>query len=154
MEGYYKDPDSTAAAFTADGWFRTKDLGYIDKKGNLFIKGRKDNMIVNSNGENIYPEEIEAIINEHDMVLESLVVNLKGKLMAMVHYNYDQIEKLHTFNDDEVVNIEQRVSEIKKELLAYVNDRVNKSSKILDIIEQSAPFEKTATQKIKRYLYS
>ena len=88
------------------------------------------------------------------MVLESLVVNLKGKLMAMVHYNYDQIEKLHTFNDDEVVNIEQRVSEIKKELRAYVNDRVNKSSKILDIIEQSAPFEKTATQKIKRYLYS
>ena len=154
MEGYYKDPVTTASCFTDDGWFRTKDLGSIDKSGNLHIKGRKDNMIVGPNGENIYPEEIEAIINEHDMVLESLVVNLKGKLMAMVHYNYDQIEKLHTFNDDEVVNIEQRVSEIKKELLAYVNDRVNKSSKILDIIEQSAPFEKTATQKIKRYLYS
>ncbi len=154
MEGYYKDPVTTASCFTEDGWFRTKDLGFVDKHGNLHIKGRKDNMIVGPNGENIYPEEIESIINEHDMVLESLVINTKGKLSAMVHYNYEQIEKLHTFNDEEEVNMEQRVSEIKKELLEYVNDRVNKSSKILDIIEQSSPFEKTATQKIKRYLYS
>lgn len=154
MEGYYKDPVTTASCFTEDGWFRTKDLGFIDKHGNLHIKGRKDNMIVGPNGENIYPEEIESIINEHDMVLESLVINTKGKLSAMVHYNYEQIEKLHTFNDEEAVNMEQRVAEIKKELLEYVNDRVNKSSKILDIIEQSTPFEKTATQKIKRYLYS
>lgn len=154
MEGYYKDPSTTASCFTADGWFRTKDLGFIDKKGNLFIKGRKDNMIVGPNGENIYPEEIEAVINEHDLVLESLVVNIKGKLTAMVHYNYEQIEKLHTFSEEAVVNMEQRVSEIKKDLMAYVNDRVNKSSKIIDIIEQAVPFEKTATQKIKRYLYS
>jgi long-chain acyl-CoA synthetase len=154
MEGYYKDPVTTASCFTEDGWFRTKDLGFIDKHGNLHIKGRKDNMIVGPNGENIYPEEIESIINEHDMVLESLVINTKGKLSAIVHYNYEQIEKLHTFNDEEEVNMEQRVAEIKKELLEYVNDRVNKSSKILDIIEQSTPFEKTATQKIKRYLYS
>ncbi|MDD2491070.1 MAG: AMP-binding protein [Bacteroidales bacterium] len=154
MEGYYKDPDTTASCFTDDGWFRTKDLGYIDKKGNLFIKGRKDNMIVGPNGENIYPEEIEAVINEHDLVLESLVLNIKGKLTAIVHYNYEQIEKLHTFSEEAVVNMEQRVSEVKKELIEYVNDRVNKSSRILDIIEQTIPFEKTATQKIKRYLYS
>ncbi|WRQ33415.1 AMP-binding protein [Bacteroidales bacterium MB20-C3-3] len=154
MIGYYKDPDTTATCFTEDGWFRTKDLGYIDKKGNLYIKGRKDNMIVGPNGENIYPEEIEAVINEHDLVLESLVINTKGKLTAMVHYNYEQIEKLHTFNDEAIINMEQRVSEVKKELLEYVNSRVNKSSRILDIIEQAVPFEKTATQKIKRYLYS
>jgi long-chain acyl-CoA synthetase len=154
MEGYYKDPNTTASCFTDEGWFRTKDLGYFDKKGNLFIKGRKDNMIVGPNGENIYPEEIEAVINEHDLVLESLVVNIKGKLTAMVHYNYEQIEKLHTFSEEAVVNMEQRVSEIKKDLMTYVNDRVNKSSKIIDIIEQAVPFEKTATQKIKRYLYS
>ena len=154
MIGYYKDPDTTTTCFTEDGWFRTKDLGYIDKKGNLYIKGRKDNMIVGPNGENIYPEEIEAVINEHDLVLESLVINTKGKLTAMVHYNYEQIEKLHTFNDEAIINMEQRVSEVKKELLEYVNSRVNKSSRILDIIEQAVPFEKTATQKIKRYLYS
>lgn len=154
MIGYYKDPDTTATCFTEDGWFRTKDLGYIDKKGNLYIKGRKGNMIVGPNGENIYPEEIEAVINEHDLVLESLVINTKGKLTAMVHYNYEQIEKLHTFNDEAIINMEQRVSEVKKELLEYVNSRVNKSSRILDIIEQAVPFEKTATQKIKRYLYS
>ena len=111
-------------------------------------------MIVGPNGENIYPEEIEAVINEHDLVLESLVINTKGKLTAMDHYNYEQIEKLHTFNDEAIINMEQRVSEVKKELLEYVNSRVNKSSRILDIIEQAVPFEKTATQKIKRYLYS
>lgn len=154
MVGYYKDPVTTASCFTEDGWFRTKDLGYIDKKGNLYIKGRKDNMIVGANGENIYPEEIEAIINEHDLVLESLVMNIKGKLTAIVHYNYEQIEKLHTFNEEAVVNMAQRVEDVRKELLEYVNDRVNKSSKIMEIIEQAAPFEKTATQKIKRYLYS
>lgn len=154
MAGYYKDPVITASCFTEDGWFRTKDLGYIDKKGNLYIKGRKDNMMVGSNGENIYPEEIEATINEHDMVLESLVVNNKGKLVAMVHFNYEQIEKLHTFSEEAEVNLEKRVEEIKKELMEYVNDRVNKSSKILEIVEQPVPFEKTATQKIKRYLYN
>ena len=154
MMGYYKDLDTTASCFTSDGWFRTKDLGYIDKQGNLYIKGRKDNMIVGSNGENIYPEEIEAIINEHDMVLESLVTLVKGKLMAMVHFNYEQIEALHTFNDDAVVNLQERVVKVKKELLEFVNDRVNKSSKIIEIIEQQVPFEKTATQKIKRYIYT
>jgi len=154
MSGYYKDPVTTASCFTEDGWFRTKDLGYIDKNGNLYIKGRKDNMMVGANGENIYPEEIEATINEHDMVLESLVVNTKGKLVAMVHFNYDQIEKLHTFNEEAEVNMTQRVEEVKKELMEYVNSRVNKSSKILEILEQSSPFEKTATQKIKRYLYN
>lgn len=154
MSGYYKDPVTTASCFTEDGWFRTKDLGYIDKNGNLYIKGRKDNMMVGANGENIYPEEIEATINEHDMVLESLVVNTKGKLVAMVHFNYEQIEKLHTFNEETEVNMTQRVEEVKKELMEYVNSRVNKSSKILEILEQSSPFEKTATQKIKRYLYN
>jgi long-chain acyl-CoA synthetase len=154
MSGYYKDPVTTASCFTEDGWFRTKDLGYIDKNGNLYIKGRKDNMMVGANGENIYPEEIEATINEHDMVLESLVVNTKGKLVAMVHFNYEQIEKLHTFNEEAEVNMTQRVEEVKKELMEYVNSRVNKSSKILEILEQSSPFEKTATQKIKRYLYN
>ncbi|MPM18308.1 2-succinylbenzoate--CoA ligase [bioreactor metagenome] len=154
MMGYYKDLDTTATCFTNDGWFRTKDLGMIDKVGNLFIKGRLDNMIVGPNGENIYPEEIEAIINEHDLVLESLVAQIKGKLIAKVHFNYEQIEALHQLYENAEESLTEKVEKVKKELKDYVNDRVNKASKIIEIIEQQVPFEKTATQKIKRYLYN
>ncbi|MFA6335507.1 MAG: AMP-binding protein [Bacteroidales bacterium] len=154
MMGYYKDPETTATCFTGDGWFRTKDLGYIDKDGYLFIKGRLDNMIIGPNGENIYPEEIEAIINEHDLVLESLVLQIKEKLVAKVYFNYEQIEALHQFREEAEVNLIGRVQKVKTELLQYVNEKVNKSSKIIEIIEQEIPFEKTATQKIKRYLYT
>lgn len=155
MMGYYKDPESTAKAFTQDGWFRTKDLGFMDKDGNLFIKGRRDNMIVGSNGENIYPEEIESLFNECDLVLESLVLERKGKLVARVHFNYDEIknESLN-LGDSHNTNLEEKVRKIKNEVLEFVNGRVNRSSRINEIIEQPAPFEKTATQKIKRYLYN
>ena len=155
MMGYYKDPESTAKAFTQDGWFRTKDLGFMDKDGNLFIKGRRDNMIVGSNGENIYPEEIESLFNECDLVLESLVLERKGKLVARVHFNYDEIknESLN-LGDSHNTNLEEKIRKIKNEVLEFVNGRVNRSSRINEIIEQPAPFEKTATQKIKRYLYN
>ncbi len=154
MAGYYKDPESTARSFTKDGWFRTKDLGLIDKRGYLYVKGRVDNMIVNSNGENIYPEEIESLLNEHDMVLESLVTQKNGKMVALVHFNYDQIEAIHQLRNAAKVNIDERVQKIKEELLDFVNDRVSKSSRISEITEQPVPFEKTATQKIKRFLYT
>ncbi len=153
MMGYFKDPETTATCFTNDGWFRTKDLGYIDKSGHLFIKGRVDNMITGPNGENIYPEEIETIINEHDLVLESLVTLIKGKLVAIVYFNYEQIEALHQLREEPPVNLSDRVEKVKKEVLEYVNEKINKSSRIQEIIEQDVPFEKTATQKIKRYLY-
>lgn len=153
MMGYFKDPETTATCFTNDGWFRTKDLGYIDKSGHLFIKGRVDNMITGPNGENIYPEEIETIINEHDLVLESLVTLIKGKLVAIVYFNYEQIEALHQLREEPPVSLSDRVEKVKKEVLEYVNEKINKSSRIQEIIEQDVPFEKTATQKIKRYLY-
>jgi len=154
MKGYYKDEESTLASFTEDGWFRTKDLGYMDKEGYLFIKGRKDNMILNSNGENIYPEDIESIINEFDLVLESLVVEIKGRLVAKVHFNYDEIKESEHIFDEGSANLTDKVAKVKKDLLLYVNDRVNRSSKLSEIVEQPVPFEKTATQKIKRYLYN
>ncbi|MDP3436124.1 MAG: AMP-binding protein [Bacteroidales bacterium] len=154
MKGYYKDPESTMASFTEDGWFRTKDLGYLDREGYLYIKGRKDNMILSSNGENIYPEDIESIINEFDLVLESLVIERKGKLVAKVHFNYDEIkESEHIFGEGSA-NLTDKVTKVKRDLLLYVNDRVNRSSKLSEVVEQPVPFEKTATQKIKRYLYS
>lgn len=151
MQGYYKDPIRTEAAFTPDGWFRTKDLGKLDKKGNIFIKGRVDNMMLGANGENIYPEEIEAIIRENDFVLECIVIRNNDKMIAKVYFNYDQIEALKEFNE---LSYDEKLANIKKELMEYVNDKVNKSSKISEIIEQQVPFEKTATQKIKRFLYT
>lgn len=154
MVGYYKEEDITKQAFTSDGWFITKDLGYLDKDGYLFIKGRKDNMIVGSNGENIYPEDIETILNEYDLVLESLVYEKRGKLIAKVHFNYDEIKEGEQFIGLGTNTLTEKVAKVKLDLLTYVNDRVNKSSKISEIIEQTVPFEKTATQKIKRYLYN
>ena len=153
MMGYYKEPILTASVFTPDGWFRTKDLARIDKKGNITIMGRKDNMIIGPSGENIYPEEIEAVINEHDLVLESLVALVKGKMVAMVHFNYPQIEAWHQFREETIKNMGERVDKLKNELREYINERVNKFSRIAEIIEQPIPFEKTATQKIKRFLY-
>lgn len=151
MQGYYKDPQRTEEAFTPDGWFRTKDLGKLDKKGNIFIKGRVDNMLLGANGENIYPEEIESIIRENDFVLECIVIRKNDKMVAKVYFNYDQIEALKEFNE---LSYDEKLANIKKDLLEFVNDKVNKSSKISEIIEQQVPFEKTATQKIKRFLYT
>ncbi|MCL2502238.1 MAG: AMP-binding protein [Bacteroidales bacterium] len=153
MMGYYKAPELTASVFCPDGWFRTKDLAKMDKEGNISIMGRWDNMIVGPSGENIYPEEIEAVINEHDLVLESLVAQIKGKMVAIVHFNYPQIEAWHQFKEEAVKNMNERVEKLKVELKAYINERVNKFSRIAEIIEQPLPFEKTATQKIKRFLY-
>ena len=151
MQGYYKDPQRTEEAFTPDGWFRTKDLGKLDRNGNIFIKGRVDNMLLGANGENIYPEEIESIIRENDFVLECIVIRKNDKMVAKVYFNYDQIEALKEFNE---LSYDEKLANIKKDLLEFVNDKVNKSSKISEIIEQQVPFEKTATQKIKRFLYT
>ena len=225
MPGYFKDEAKTKAAFTPDGWFKTKDLGMFDKQNNLYIKGRVDNMIIGANGENIYPEEIESAINENDFVLESLVAKKAGKLVAMVHFNYEQIAALKDYADmkktlsekyeqlsekysekyeqlskkyeqlskkyaekypelvekwkdyrqkavakknteekkrsnkrtkvenrSEVANEEEsliifniKLERIKSDILEFVNNHVNKSSKINEIVEQHVPFEKTAT---------
>ena len=153
MMGYFKDPELTAAAFTPDGWFKTKDLAKIDHKGYVTIMGREDNMIIGPSGENIYQEEIEAVINEHDLVLESLVAKIKGRMVAMVHFNYPQLEAWEQLRDEAVKSVGDLVEKLKNELKEYINERVNKFSRITEIIEQPFPFEKTATQKIKRFLY-
>lgn len=154
MKGYYKDPEKTKAVFTEDGWFKSGDLGFIDNDGYLFIKGRSKNVIIGSNGKNIYPEEIESIINESKYVLESLVHENNGKLVARVYLNYDEIDnefKIHKLNESSARNI---VDKILSELLKDVNSKVNTFSRLANIIEQREPFEKTPTQKIKRYLYT
>ncbi len=154
MLGYFKDPELTAEVITPDGWFKTGDLGVFDKKNNLFIKGRAKNVIVGSNGENIYPEEIESVINSFKNVIESLVIEQKGKLVAFVHLNLEDIEKKYNYLKDETTKyIEEKKDELLYEIQEYVNIRVNKFSRVSKVIYQPEPFEKTATQKIKRYLY-
>ena len=155
MMGYYKEPDMTAEVITPDGWFRTGDLGVFDKNNYLFIKGRLKNMIVGSGGENIYPEEIESVINNFKYVIESLVMEKQGKLVALVHFNREEIETRYLHLKEEISNyVEQKIEELLEELQEYVNARVNKFSRVQVILVQPEPFQKTATQKIQRYLYT
>lgn len=154
MRGYYKAPDITKEVFTKDGWFKTGDRGTFDKHKRLFIKGRIKTMIVGASGENIYPEEIESVINKMRFVLESLVVEKKGKLVAMIHLNMDEIEKSFKNMKTEAKQfISEKSDEILKEIHKKVNTEVNKFSKIQKVEHQSEPFEKTPTKKIKRFLY-
>lgn len=153
MKGYYKDPEKTKEVFTEDGWFKSGDLGVIDSDGYLFIKGRSKNVIIGPNGKNIYPEEVESIINELLFVAESLVIAKDEQLIAKIYLNYDQIDeefKIQKLTEPEARKI---VNKILDDLLFQINERVNTFSRINKIVEQREPFEKTPTQKIKRYLY-
>lgn len=151
MKGYYKKPELTNEVMTPDGWFKTGDLGSFDKNGKLSIRGRIKTMILGSSGENIYPEEIESIINNFRFVNESLVVESKGKLVAMVHFNMEELEKQFKNYKTQAGTY---VEDLKKELCEHVNSRVNNFSKLQLVMVQSEPFEKTPTHKIKRFLYN
>jgi len=137
MLGYYKNEARTREVLTEDGWFKTGDLGVFDKKGNLTHKGRLKNLIVGPNGENIYPEEIESLINNFHHVVESLVVEQKGKLVALVHFDREGLEKkwnemTNEFSNDvkEIARkVDETISELTNELKQYINERVNKFSK-------------------------
>ncbi len=154
MMGYYKEPEITKNAFTEDGWLKTGDLGCFDKDGNLYIKGRMKNMIIGSSGENIYPEEIESLINRMEYVLESLVVEQKGRLVALVHLNMEELEnKYRNMKTEAVLYLNDKTDEILKEIQNKVNIELNKFSQIQRVVLQPIPFEKTPTQKIKRFLY-
>ncbi|MGE4287245.1 MAG: AMP-binding protein [Salinivirgaceae bacterium] len=165
MLGYYKNEERTREVLTEDGWFKTGDLGVFDKDGWLSHKGRLKNMIVGSNGENIYPEEIESVINNFRHVVESIVIEKKGKLVAFVHFNREELEQkvrdmradFSQMVDDKFEELSNKVDavieELSRELQQYVNTRVNKVSKIQMLIPYPEPFQKTATKKIKRYLY-
>lgn len=154
MKGYYKAPEITKEVFTEDGWFKTGDKGWYDKDNFLYIKGRIKNMIVGASGENIYPEEIESVINKMRYVLESLVVEKKGKLVAMVHLNMEEIEQNFKHMKAEAQQyIHEKSEEILKEIHKKVNTQLNKFSRIQQVISHPKPFEKTPTKKIKRFLY-
>lgn len=186
MKGYYRDPELTANVFTEDGWFRTGDLGCFDKKGvRLSLKGRSKNMILGASGENIYPEDIEFVLNQHPLVSDSLVVEGdNSSLVAIVQLDEEKLaneakkraqkaeqEKNHGLNahmqrmsdavGDAVSGAMSSMSEqlnyykeeVANEIKFFVNQNVNRISRI-DRVEVIEKFEKTASQKIKRYLYN
>lgn len=149
MLGYYKDPERTLSVITDDGWFRTHDLASVDSKGRYYIKGRLGNMIVGPSGENIYPEEIEEVINGAEGVNESLVVERDGKLVALVKFDDTFIDWNQAKEDSFFENLNAK----KQALLDYVNKHVSKQSKIGDVEAMEDDFEKTATHKIRRFKY-
>ena len=154
MKGYYKDPDRTTEVFTEDGWFKTGDLGAFDKDQYLYIKGRLKNVILGPSGENIYPEEIEAKINKLEYVLESLVFQEQGRLVARIHLDYERLDKKYDMRKISDSQMEQDIRDFLETLRQSVNAEVSTFSRINKVIEQVEPFEKTPTHKIKRYLYS
>lgn len=154
MKGYYKNPEATQEVLTEDGWFRTGDLGRFDSRKRLYIKGRMKNTIVGASGENIYPEDIETVINSHELVVESLVIEEDGFLVAKVLVDIEELEKtiehFKSVYEDKKEKNKIWVKNFTKEL----NEKLNRVSQIkrVDIIDE--PFEKTASQKIKRFLYT
>ena len=149
MLGYYKDPVRTKSVFTEDGWFRTSDIGVKDEKGRYYIKGRNSNMILGPSGENIYPEEIENVINNVEGVGESIVVERDGKLVALVAPNENYIE----WNKESEDKLYEKLDNWKAKILKITNKNVNKSSQVSAVEVMKEPFEKTATQKIRRFKY-
>ena len=142
MSGYYKNDEATAAAFTEDGWMRTGDLGIIDAAGNIFIRGRSKNMILSANGQNIYPEEIEAVINNQDYVIESVVVDRGASLVALVYVDGDKLTA-------DGLNLDEQMALMR----TAVNAEMPAYSKISKVEVMDQPFEKTPKMSIKRFMY-
>ena len=149
MLGYYKDPKRTKSVFTEDGWFRTSDIAVMDEKGRFFIKGRNSNMILGPSGENIYPEEIENVINNVEGVNESIVVERDGKLVALVQPLENYIE----WDKEGEDKLYEKLDAWKSKVLKMVNKNVSKASQVSSVEVMKEPFEKTATQKIRRFKY-
>ena len=143
MLGYYKNEEATKAAFTADGWMRTGDLGCLDKKQNIYIKGRNKTMILGASGQNIYPEEIEDKLNNMEAVGESIVVEREGKLIALI---FPDEQASRSFSLEEL----QR---IMRENLQKLNKLIPGYSQVSNIELKDEPFEKTPKKSIKRFLY-
>lgn len=147
MVGYYKNPEATKEAFTEDGWLRTGDLGTLDENNNLYIRGRSKTMILSSNGQNIFPEEIEAKLNNMPFVTESLVVERNKKLIALIYADYEALDSLG-------LNREEDIKTIMNENIKNLNNNVANYEKVSQFQLYPTEFEKTPKKSIKRYLYN
>lgn len=146
MLGYYKNEEATNAAIDSDGWFHTGDLGTIDTEGNIFIKGRSKNMLLGSNGQNIYPEEIEDKLNSMSLVCESLVIQEGNSLVGLVYPDYEEAQAMG-LNDNDLVNVmEENRKELNASQPAYCH--------LSEMRIRKEEFEKTPKRSIKRFLYT
>lgn len=145
MLGYYKNEEATNQVLDSNGWYHTGDLGIMDKDGNIFIKGRSKNMLLGSNGQNIYPEEIEDKLNSLALVGESIVLQREEKLVALVHPDMEEAESMGFSIDD--------IQKVMAQNLQTLNEMMPGYSKVSDIILHEEEFEKTPKKSIKRYLY-
>lgn len=143
--GYYKNPEATAAAFTEDGFLKTGDLGIIDANGNIFIRGRSKSMILSANGQNIYPEEVEAVVNNQDYVVESVVVDRAGKLVALVYLDGEAMKKAGLD--------EETVADLHETIRINANKALPSYSQLQKVEVVDKPFEKTPKMSIKRFMY-
>ena len=143
--GYYKNEEATKVAFTEDGWLKTGDMGTMDKKDYVIIRGRCKNMILTANGQNIYPEEIEELINSQPMVLESLVVGRKHGLVALIVLNPEQVKENGLSGEE--------LKRVVEESVFLLNDQLPSYSKIAKCELREIPFEKTPKMSIKRFMY-
>jgi long-chain acyl-CoA synthetase len=147
MAGYYKNPEATSEVFTEDGWLRTGDLGTMDANGNIFIRGRSKTMILGSNGQNIFPEEIESKLNNMPFIAESLVIERNKKLVALVYADYESLDSMG-------LNSSETVKTIMDENLKTLNASLAGYEKVSCIQLYPTEFEKTPKKSIKRYLYN
>ena len=145
MLGYYKNEEATNQVLDSNGWYHTGDLGIMDKDGNIFIKGRSKNMLLGSNGQNIYPEEIEDKLNSLALVGESIVLQREEKLVALVHPDMEEAESMGFSLDD--------IQKVMTQNLQTLNEMMPGYSKVSEIILHEEEFEKTPKKSIKRYLY-
>ena len=143
MLGYYKNPDATEQALDKEGWYHTGDLGVIDSEGFVFIKGRCKSMLLSANGQNVYPEEIEAVINSHPCVNESLVIQEGEKFIALIHPDSDALSA------EGVTDVPAKMEELRK----IINQQIPAYEHIAEVRIMSEEFEKTPKKSIKRYLY-
>lgn len=146
MKGYYKNEEATRQTFTDDGWLKTGDLGTIDANNRIYIRGRNKTMILSSNGQNIYPEEIESKLNNLPYVMESVVIEKNGKLLALVYPDYDAVDSSEFSHEDLPRLMEQNRVELNKQLAYY--------EAVGEIRLHPEEFEKTPKKSIKRYLYT
>ena len=143
--GYYKNEEATQEVLTEDGWFRTGDMGVIDAEGSLFIKGRTKCMILGPSGQNIYPEEVETVVNSQPYVVDSLVIEDNGGLTALIYPDFPQGARDGMKQEEFVKYLEGTLTELNKELPNY--------AKLKKIEVMSEDFERTPKKSIKRYLY-
>ncbi len=154
MMGYYKDEKQSAEVIDKDGWFHSGDLGYVDEDGYIFINGRSKNVIIGSGGENIFPEQIEATINQHEAVLDSLMMMRDDKLIAKIHLDYELIDKMFEAHNVPDAEVKVKINALLEEMRQDVNTQVASYSKMVKFVEQIEPFIKTPTKKIKRFIYT